>query len=95
MIPALHMMMSSLADCSRYSLADFRTDSREVRSHSRNVILMPGAVSLIFEISSCALLAFRPLKKMCDGFLAAMEEMNPAPRPVVPEISVSYGCVMD
>lgn len=81
--------MSRRVDCSRNLLAEDCTEERDDRSASRKVSFTPGAVSLTFEMSSEALEALRPLKKMWDGFLAAMKDMKPAPRPVVPG-EVSY-----
>lgn len=36
------------------------------------------------DIRACALVLLRPLRKILDGDAAAIKEMKPAPRPLVP-----------
>lgn len=64
-------------------------DARLERSHSMKVSLVEGDVCWTLLMSSLARFWFLPLKKMCAGFCAAKNEIDSAPRPVVPKFNVS------
>jgi hypothetical protein len=58
------------------------------RSHSRKVSWTPGDADLILVMRSLARVELRPEKKIRAGFLAAMRDIEPAPKPVVPDVDV-------
>jgi hypothetical protein len=97
MMPALHIKTSRRSDLERNSCAADFTDARLERSHSRKVSFTDGEACWTREITSDARFWLRPLKKMCAGFWAAMNDIADAPSPVVPYLELalssrSMGC---